>query len=158
MKKKIGIDIALIGIWVMSGIIIMSLNGAFIHLAWAADAYGNDIQFVEIHQYNGSAWNLVENFTSSGGSTRVHDGWPTNFSVSIKFNSTFASSTAEAISYTRVYMNISQSVWTNEELNNTACSLIGDFYVLEEEGHWNQTGKPESGVTYECSVLYQGYY
>ena len=156
MKKQIGIGIVLIGI--LLSVALVFPNGTFIRLAWAADAYGNDIQFVEIHQYNGTDWNLVENFTSSGGSCRVHDGWPTNFSVSIKFNSTFASSTAEAISYTRVYMNISESVWTNEELNNTACSLVGSFYILEEQGHWNQTGKPESGVTYECSVLYQGYY
>jgi len=127
-------------------------------LVYGSDAYGNDIQFVEVHQYNGSAWNLVHNFTSSGGSCRVHDGWITNFTVSIKFNSTFASNNEEAISYTRVYMNISESVWTNEELNNTACSLVGSFYILEEQGCWNQTGKPESGVTYECSVLYQGYY
>jgi len=113
---------------------------------------------VEVHQYNGTAWNLVANFTSSGGSTSVHDSWPTNFTVNIKFNSTLAGSTAEAISYTRVYMNISSSVWTNEELNNTACSLVGSFYILEEQGHWNQTGKPAEGVTYECAVSYQGYY
>jgi len=135
-----------------------SFNFTFIRLAWAADAYGNDIQFVEIWQYNGSNWNLVENFTSSGGSCRVHDSYPTNFTVSLKFNSTLASSTAEAISYARVYMNISESVWTNAELNNTACSLVGDYYILEEQGHWNQTGKPESGITYEFSVLFQGYY
>jgi len=128
------------------------------HLVYGSDLYGNDIQFVEIWQYNGSYWNLIKNFTSSGGNCRVHDGWVTNFTVNIKFNNTFASSTSEAIDYTRVYMNISESVWTNEELNNTSCSLVGDFYILEEEGHWNQTGKPESGVTYECSVLYQGYY
>lgn len=145
-------------IYLLLSLCLITLNGTFIHLAWAADAYGNDVEFVEIYQYDGSAWNLVENFTSSGGSCRVHDGWPTNFTVSIKFNSTLASSTAEAIDYTRLYMNISESIWTNEELNNTACSLVGSFYILTEEGHWNQTGKPVAGTTYECSVSYQGYY
>jgi len=140
-------------------ILVISLSIHFNELTvLAVDAYGNDIQYVEIHQYNGTHWNLVENFTSTGGSCRVNDEWPTNFTVSIKFNSTFASSTAEAISYTRVYMNISESVWTNAELNNTACSLVGSFYILTEQGHWNETGKPEAGITYECSVLYQGYY
>jgi len=156
MKKKIGTGIVLVGI--LLAVCLTSPNGTFIRLAWAADAYGNDIQFVEIYQYNGTDWNLVENFTSSGGTCRVHDGWPTNFTVSTKFNNTLASSTSEAIDYTRVYMNISESVWTNAELNNTACSLVGSFYIVTEQGHWNQTGKPESGVTYECAVLYQGYY
>jgi hypothetical protein len=90
----------------------------------------------------------------------VHDSWPTNFTVGIQINSTLASSTAEAISYTRVYMNITDggSIWNNVELNNTACELSGSYYYLTEQGHWNATGKPVAGVTYACSVLYQAYY
>lgn len=140
--------------------LLFAPNGTFLNLAYAADAYGNDILWVAIYQYNGTAWNLVWNITSSGGSYRVHDAWAINFTVCIQFNNTLASSTAEAIDYTRVYMNITDggTVWNNEELNNTACTLEGDYYVLLEEGYWNEVGKPEAGVTYECAVLYQGYY
>jgi hypothetical protein len=127
------------------------------YTVFAVDSYGNDINFIEVWQYNGTGYVLLANFTSSGGSVRVHDSWVINFTIGIRFNSTLASSTSEAISYTRVYMNIT-GIWTNVELNNTSCTLIGSYYYLTEQGHWNQTGYPQAGVTYECSVLYQGYY
>jgi hypothetical protein len=135
-----------------------SFNDTFLIVkkVYASDSYGNDINYIEIYQYNGSSWNLVTNFTSSGGSERIHDNWQTRFLVNIKLNSTLATSTSEAISYTRVYMNIS-TVWTNVELNNTSCSLNGDFYWLLEEGNWT-TSLPSLGVTYSCSVNYQAYY
>jgi glycerol-3-phosphate dehydrogenase len=129
-------------------------------IVYAADSYGNDINFVEVWQYNETAWNLLANFTTTGGSVRVHDSWVMNFTVGIKVNSTLVSSSAEAISYTRVYMNITDggTIWNNVELNNTACSLVGSYYYLTEQGHWNATGKPSAGVTYACSILYQAYY
>jgi hypothetical protein len=129
-------------------------------IVYAADSYGNDISFVEIWQYNETAYNLLANFTVTGGSVRVHDSWVMNFTVGIKMNSTLVSSTADAIAYTRVYMNITDggTVWNNVELNNTSCSLNGSYYYLTEEGHWNETGKPSAGVTYACSILYQAYY
>ena len=123
----------------------------------AIDSYGNDITHIEIWQYNGTSWNLKANFTSSGQSVRVVDGQAVKFIVGIKFNATLASSSSEAISYTRVYMNIT-SIWNNKELNNTSCSLVGSFYYLKEQGIWSVTGYPQSGVTYSCTVLYQGYY
>ena len=59
-----------------------------------------------------------------------------------------------------IYMNITNegTIWNDAELNNTDCNLVGDFYILNENGVWNSTGKPTGGVTYACSVLYQGYY
>ena len=126
----------------------------------AIDAYNNDITHIEIWQYNGTSWNLKANFTSSGQSVRVVDGQAVKFIVGIKFSNALASSSSEAISFTRVYMNITDggSIWNNKELNNTSCSLVGSFYYLKEQGIWNVTGYPQSGVTYSCTVLYQGYY
>ena len=162
--KKLRIPLA-ISIMIIILIVIlvypMIFGFSFISIVYAADAYGSDITHIEIYHHNGTAWVLVGNCTSSSGqSYSVHDTWPIKFLVNMKFNNTLASSTAEAISYTRVYMNITNggSIWTDEELNNTACSEVGDFYELEEEGVWNATGYPVAGVTYECSVLYQGYY
>lgn len=131
-----------------------------IGLVWGADAYGSDIQFIEVYQWNGTAYNLVENFTSSGGSCRVVENNTIKFIVGIKFNKTLASDNAEAISFTRVYSNITDggSIWNNEELNHTSIDSDANFYYLKENGVWNETGKPSSGVTYNCSFLYQGYY
>lgn len=135
---------------------------AFINMVFAADSYDNEINFVEVYHHNGSDWVLVGNCTaSSGQSYRVHDGWEVRFIVNIRLNSTLASSTAEAVSYTRVYMNITYTggtIWTNEELNNTASSLSGSYYYVEETGIWNQTGYPVAGVEYECKVDYDAYY
>ena len=135
-------------------------NSQFTKLAFAADSYGNDINFIEVWQYNGTNWNLLANFTVTGGSVRVHDSWAINFTIGIQINNTLVSSVSDAIAYTRVYMNITNggTVWNNAELNNTSCSLVGSYYYLTEQGHWNQTAKPVAGVTYACSILYQAYY
>lgn len=156
MNKKtlllVAISIALLMIALFS-----HPNGTFIKLVYAADAYGNDIQYVEIWQWNGTVWILMHNLTASGGTYRINDNQPTKFVVNIKFNSTLATDQTQAIDYTRVYMNIT-AVWTNVELNNTSCVLVGGFYILKEQGLWNVTGQPQAGVTYACTVLYQGYY
>jgi len=120
------------------------------------DIYGNDINFIEIWQYNGTHYTLKANLTNSG-TVRVEDNKPIKFIVGIKFNITLATNTQEAIDYTKVLMNIT-SIWQNMELNNTSCISGTNFYFLKEEGIWNQTGYPKQGESYECSVLYQAYY
>lgn len=141
-------------------VIALLPQSPFTRMVFAADSYGNDINFVEVWQHNGTDWNLLDNFTTTGGSVRVHDSWVLNFTVGIMVNSTLVSSVSDAIAYTRVYMNITDggAIWNNVELNNTACSLNGSYYYLTEQGHWNATGKPVAGVTYACSILYQAYY
>jgi hypothetical protein len=141
-------------------VIALFPNLPFTRMVFAADSYGNDINFIEVWQYNGTDWNLLANFTITGGSVRVHDGWPMNFTIGIQINNTLVSSSSDAIAYTRVYMNITNggTVWNNAELNNTSCSLVGSYYYLTEQGHWNQTAKPMEGVTYACSIFYQAYY
>jgi len=127
------------------------------------DSYGNQINYIEIWQWNVSSYELLVNFTSSGGSVRVKDSTVTKFIVGIQFNSTLASSTNQAIEYTKVLMNITDDTtplaeWNNRELNNTSCSLVGNFYLLKEQGIWNITGYPISGVTYTCTPKYRAYY
>jgi len=118
----------------------------------AVDSYGDDINYIEVWEGD----TLKANFTSSGGTVKVNASKQIRFIVGIQFNDTLASSTAEAIDYTRVYMNIT-GIWTNVELNNTACQHSGSWYYLKEEGNLTANTLSE-GETYECSVLYQGYY
>jgi hypothetical protein len=156
LKKKFLVLTLILPLLLIS--LLMMQNDTMI--VYAADSYGNDINFIEVWQYNGTDWNLLANFTSTGGSVRVHDSWAINFTVGIQINSTLVSSVSDAIAYTRVYMNITDggSIWNNVELNNTACSLSGSYYYLTEQGYWNETGKPVAGVIYACSILYQAYY
>ena len=137
---------------------------AFINVVFAspADVYGNDINFCEVWQYNGSDWNLVYNFTSTGGSVRIHDSWQVKFVVGTKLNDTLASSSSEALDYTKTLMNITYGsppsfVWQNVELNNTSISQSGGFYWIVENGVWT-TDLPVEGVTYNCAIDYRQYY
>lgn len=128
----------------------------------APDSQGNDINYCEVWQWNTTHWNLVVNFTSSGGSSRIHDSWYTKFIISMKFNSSLASSQQESKDYTKVLMNITKPgptyIWTNVELNNTSCSgPTSNNYWLIEEGNWTST-LPEAGVTYTVSIDYQSYW
>jgi len=118
----------------------------------AVDSYGNDINYIEVWEGD----TLKANFTSSGGTVKVNASKQIKFVVSIKFNSSLASSDTEAVDYTKVLMNIT-GIWTNEELNNTSVVQSGDFYFLKEEGVLASDTLSE-GETYECAVLYQGYY
>jgi len=127
-----------------------------------ADVYGNDISYCEVWQYNGSDWNLVYNFTSTGGSVRIHDSWQVKFVVGTKFNETLASSQSEALEYTKTLMNITYGnppsyIWQNIELNNTSITQSNGFYWIVETGIWT-SNLPQEGVTYNCAIDYRQYY
>jgi hypothetical protein len=150
MKRKIFL------VAVPVALLIVALLGFshddFVSLVFAADSYGHDIKYIEV--WEGDM--LKANFTASGGSVRINASNTITFNVSICLNSTLASSTSEAVSYTAVYMNIT-GIWTNVELNNTSVVLNGSFYYLIEKGVLN-AGTLTEGQTYDCSVLYKAYY
>jgi len=159
MHKYLKVCLTILLGYILSGCIISPFRDVqLVPLVFASDSHSNDINFIEVWQWNGSDYVLEANFTSTGGSCLVEEKQAIKVIVSIKLNDTLASSEAEAIEYTRVYMNISEGIWTDEELNQTSCVHSGDFYWLKENGVWNQTGYPQAGVDYECSVLYQGNY
>jgi len=161
MRKKL-IVVAIV-LMVLLAFPMLNQQFCILKVAWCADSYGNDISYVEVWQYNGTAWNLVINFTSSGGSTRIHDSWTTKFIVMCKLNSTLASSQTEAKDYTKNLMNITYGspityVWQNKELNFTSCTgPTSGFYYIERWGNWT-SDLPQQGVTYTCALDYQQYY
>lgn len=163
MKTKIFIaSILIILLFFCSLSILKKEQGAWIVIVYGspADAYGNDICYVEVWQYNGTAWNLACNFTSSGGSCRI-DSFITKFIVMVKLNETLASSQSQALELTKNYMNItydSTYVWSNQELNNTSCTgPTSGFYWIKEWGNWT-TNLPQEGITYTCKLDYQQKY
>lgn len=123
-----------------------------------SDEYGNCICWLCVYQWNGSEWNLLLNHTSSSNWTeRVVDSKPINITVKWRLNKTLADSESQAVEYTKVSMNITD-VWTNKELNNTSSNSDATYYYGVEVASWNQTGKPESGVTYDVQTKYSAYY
>jgi len=160
--KKIVLALSLILIFCIASIINPNCISLMVPGVFGADSQGNDITFCEVYQYNGSDWNMVVNFTASGGSARIHDSWPTSFVVGTKFNSSLCSSQSEASNYTEVYMNITAvggpSVWSNVVLNETSCTgPTSDYYWLQDVGNWT-SDLPSSGVTYNCTVDFRPYY
>jgi hypothetical protein len=161
IKKKLLITVP---ICIILALTLMHVDsGTFIRVAYAspADSYGNDILFIEVWQYNGSGYVLMHNITSTGGTYRINDNQTTLFNVTVCFNSTLASSQSEAVSFTRVYMNITDggTIWNNQLLTNIAVSgPTNGFYYLVKQATWNSTGYPVAGTTYSISTLYQGYY
>ena len=157
MKLKI---VALAGIL---AVVLFSVlfQGQYSLIVFAQDSQGNDITFFEIDQYNGSAWVNVANFTSTGQTARIHDGWQTGFLVGVKLNKTLASDSATAISYTKCNMTISYDssyVWDNVNLNQTGSVQNDDsFWYINFQGNWT-SNLPAQGVTYNCTVTYQAYY
>jgi hypothetical protein len=153
MNKRLIFGISLI-VLLMS--IMFFANDNFVVLrvyAGPGDAYGNDIKFIEV--WEGSVFKA--NFTASGGSVRVNASKAITFNVTVWFNSTLAGSQSEAVSYTRVYLNIT-GVVTNAELSNVAVSgPVGGFYILVEQ-YVVAAGTLSEGQSYECTFKYQGYY
>lgn len=137
---------------------IVAVPDYYTTMVFCADSYGNDIVSVAVYQ-NGS---MLVNFTATDGSQRVADGLQIDFEVYVKVNSSLVASSAEAISYTRVNMSIlhenSTYIWNNVVLNSSAsATLSGDYYWHLKYGNWTSS-LPESGVVYNCTVVYQAYF
>lgn len=156
--KKLTV-IPLILILTFSILLIEHHSIIFVQAIGTPDSYGNVIMNMTIHQWNGSNWELLQTVTTDTNWTqRVVDSQPINFTVCWRLNKTLASDSTEAQDYTKVSMNIS-TIWTDEELNATgSVSSDATYWYGYELAHWNQTGKPESGVTYEVTTKYEAYY
>lgn len=122
------------------------------------DSYNNTIIWHTVEQWNGTSWVILQNVTTASSWTQtVVDSQPIRFQVKWQLNNTLASDEVEAVSYTKMLMNIT-GIWTNQEFNNTASSSDATYYFGVELGTWNQTGKPESGLTYNVATRYEAYY
>jgi hypothetical protein len=147
--------------FLIASLLIYSPN-SFIEVH-ASDAYGNDIKWIYVEQYNGTAWNLVYNYTSSGGSNRILDNQKINFTVFTCLNKTYASSTAEALSFSRVNVTISTggspiSGWSNIPCNQSATVLSdATYYYVTSFANWT-TPLAIAGSTYNCTFVYQAYF
>lgn len=169
MNKRRVFSVSTVTVCLLAAVVSMSLlsyhsGGSLIALA--ADASGDDITYVTVSQYNGTDWNVVKNFTTTGGSERVHDNWQIRFLVGVKFNNTLVASVAEAETYTWIRMNITYNagadyMWTNYNLTYVSYALDGDFYYGQYTADWNATTAATlciAGTTYNCTVDAGFYY
>lgn len=146
----------------LSSALLVTFDHNWAWIVYAADSYGSDLLYIEVWQYNGTHWNMLKNFTSSGGTQRIRPNRAIMFNVGCKLNDSLAVDNSEAVEFSQVLMNITYNngvdfIWDNIELNNTAVSKSGGYYWLEEQGNWTSS-LAQAGVIYNCSVSYQSFY
>jgi len=133
--------------------------------AGTPDSYGNRIYKVEVWQnIGGSLQKKGEvDYTdyTSGYQIKINGGVETRFFCYVWLNKSFASSTAEAQSNTRIYINITKAsgevvVETTEMTSYDAMELT-DYWQVEDYYIWS-TNLPEDGVTYYVYFDYDAYY
>lgn len=121
-----------------------------------------DIKWIEVQQYNGSAWNQINNYTTTGGSDRILAGQKVNFTVEVSFNKTLASTIGDAQSNTRVNGTIGigsdHSIWNNVALNLSATyQSDATYWYVWFVGNWTSS-LAVGGSTYNCTFTYEGNY
>lgn len=140
---------------------------SFLHIGvvYASDSYGDDINDTIVSQYNTTAWITIQDFTANG-SARITPAWSTSFLVTVKINASLlaTNSSAGSDSGTRVNMTIVQAdngtniIWNNLTLNSTGTpSFTSPYWYVQKLGNWT-SNLAVSGVTYNCTIVYQGYY
>jgi len=158
LKKQIVLGLAAALMLASAFLLSNQVTILFVYGIGNPDSYGNVIVWMTVEQWDGDSWEILLNqTTATSWSQRVVDNQPVRFQVKWRLNNTLATSTSQAVSYTKVLMNITSS-WTNVELNNTSSSSDASWYYGVELGTWNQTGKPAAGVTYNVATRYEAYY
>jgi len=143
-------------------------NAYIAYCAGTPDAYGNQILNFKVYQNDTGAWVWKGTITSAnytaGFQIRVEEGPCVMFNVTVRLNKTMASNIAEAVTNTRVYMNISDAgaVWTNELMDDWNDGGVdvgpGTYYSVTYSEIWSDATKPLAGITYDISIKYEAYY
>jgi hypothetical protein len=151
-----------------------------VYAAGTPDSYGNRIISLCLQYWNGSAWvYFIDGYTYDGdihefpGDVttaheyvsgqiwwRVPDNKPLKFRIAVKLNKTLASSADDAVSKTRVYINITASGYSL--INQLFGGAVGidrtTYWTVVSLYTWNVTGQPYAGKQYSVAISYEAYY
>lgn len=161
-KKFITLFLLLIPILLISSMISKDTFFVFAD-SGTPDAYGDRISECSIWQSATMKGNITYSNYTSGVQVSVDALTVTRFNVTIWLNDTFATSTAEAITNTRVYLNITYSngttvISTIEMTDYYAVDLGTGFYAVKSYYLWNDaTHHPIAGLTYYVWLKYEVY-
>ena len=134
-------------------------------VVWAADSYGDDINDTLVSTQFAGGWIQLQDL-SGNGSCSINASQPMSFIVTVKINGSLlaVSSAGQADSNTRVNMTIVQAdnasniIWNNLTLNSTGTpSFTAPYWYVAKLGNWTSS-LPLSGVTYNCTIVYQAFY
>jgi hypothetical protein len=138
-------------------------NTMLVFASGTADAYGDQIDECSVWQSATMMGNITKNNYTLGVQINVNSLTATLFNVSVLLNDTFATSTAEAKTNSRVYLNITYSngttvISTTEITDYYAVDLGTGFYLVKSSYLWNDAANhPIAGVTYYVWLNYEVY-
>ena len=151
-----------------------------VYAAGTPDSYGDRIVSLCLQYWNGSAWVYFSDGYTYDGSIhefpgdvttaheyssgqiwwRVPDNTPLKFRVATQLNYSFASSTDDAVSKTKVYINITASGYslTNQLFGDAVGIDRTTYWTVVSLYTWNVTGQPFAGNSYDIVIRYEAYY
>jgi len=151
-----------------------------VYASGTPDSYGDRIVSLCLQYWNGTAWvYFTDGYTYDGdihefpGDVttaheyvsgqiwwRVPDNTPLKFRVATQLNYSFASSTSDAVSKTKVYINITSSGYslTNQLFGDAVGIDRTTYWIVVSLYTWNVTGQPFAGNSYDIVIRYEAYY
>lgn len=108
-----------------------------------------------VKQYDGVNWLTRGLVYDEGFSIAVQPDQPTNLTIMVFIYDSYASSAAQALAYTRVYVTIEGTTITNVLMTAKSALYWGEGYMVYHSYYWN-TG-PSSGIDYPIVLDYQAY-
>jgi len=142
---------------------MMAKDTFFVFAVGTADAYGDQINECSVWQGAVMKGNITHSNYTLGVQVKVDALTATQFNCSVLLNDTFASSTAEAQTNTRVYINITYTngtaiISTTEITDYYAVDNGDGFYTVKSYYLWDDpTHHPIAGVTYYVWFKYDVY-
>lgn len=165
--------IAVSGLLLMVGVFAFAPRPSGVRLVVAAgtpDAYNQEFYYIAVYQKSAVSglWVLKANITSAlysaGYNVNINPNESIRFFSCAGINNGFATSEAEALSYTRSYITITGEVTRTLMTDDNATEYpdgLGTYYTWAVKSHyyWSPSGgKPIAGETYAVLFEFQGYF
>jgi len=182
MKKKLLYTFPLLFVLALTLFFAVQQNYTtmLVYASGTPDAYGNRIMSLCLQRWNGTAWvyftdgytydgnihempadvTAMHEYISGQNWWRVPDNTPLKFRIAVELNYSFATTTDDAVSKTKVYINITASGYslTNQLFGSAVGIDRTSYWVVVSLYTWNVTGQPNSGIEYNVGLRYEVYY
>jgi len=172
-KNKAQIISIFLSIVMLAGVIHFNKDVILVFAIGTPDAYGNRIQQLTVEQLNGAWAQVGDTYTYSnytyptGFSISCSSNKNTRFNVTVYINNTFASSAADAVTKTRVYITIAtggyegtpESGWNSRLMDDGHTEgSTGSYYWVKLYESWTTAGRPAAGTVYYVTIDYDAWY
>ena len=128
-----------------------------VYAAGNPDAHGNKIQYCYIYE-NGSWLETISTSNYTQGQTiDVESNVPVYLVFRVYLNNTFADDSDDAVSKTRVYLNVTGE-YINENLASSGNGTDGSFYYVDYGSSSTSNWTTATDTTYTVDARFDAYY